>query len=68
MRKERATPVKSFVYVYENKVIEVKAKNAAESNRKVAMHYGRGKRPDNCRLLNARNIKVHCISPNILIA
>ena len=67
MRKERATPIKSFVYIYEHKVIEVKAKNATESNRKVAMHFGRGKRPDRCMLLNARNIKVNCVSPDILI-
>jgi hypothetical protein len=68
MRKERATPTKSFIYIYDKKVIEVRAKNAAESNRKVALHFGKGKRPNRCMLLNARNIKVECSSPNILIA
>jgi hypothetical protein len=68
MRKERNTPLKSFIYIYDKKVIKVEARNATESNRKLAMHFGRGKRPDGCVLLNSRNVRVDSKSPNILIA
>ena len=63
----RNTCEKSFVYFYNYSVIKVKAKNATESNRKVALHFGKGKRPDGCLLLTSRRLIVDAPNPDILI-